>query len=156
MKSRNNWLIIRIIRDYFFVEPKNLHYYQFSINDFFFFVKWRLQHPQCGKVVRNTLSLFTENLWFFPSNQRFYLKKLRTKELISRKFLSVIAFYSTFPHTLWKLRNFTAKGFSQNFRQIIILQKNFTTNWFDGKKFAWQWIFYFSTMCHSALWHLYI
>ena len=113
-------------------------------------MKWRLQHPQCGKVVRNTLSLFTENLWFFPSNQRFYLKKLRTKELISRKFLSVIAFYSTFPHTLWKLRNFTAKGFSQNFRQSIILQKNFTTNWFDGKKFAWQWIFHFSTLCSTC------
>ena len=58
-------------------------------------------------------------------------------------------------HTV-EITRFYCQGFSQNFRQIIILQKNFTTNWFDGKKFAWQWIFYFSTMCHSALWHLYI
>ena len=37
-------------------------------------------------------------------------------------------------NTLWKFRNFTATVFSQKFRQINILQKNITINWFDGKK----------------------
>ena len=54
--------------------------------------------------------------------------------------------------TLWKFRNFIATVFSQKFRQINVLLKNFTINWFDGKKFAWQWICRFSTVwwAHSA------
>ena len=43
--------------------------------------------------------------------------------------------------TLWKLRNFTATVVTK------ILLKNFTINWFDGKKFALQWISRFSTLC---------
>ena len=42
-----------------------------------------------------------------------------------------------------------ATVFSQIFRQIDVLPKNFAINWFDGKKFAWQWIFDFSTL-HCA------
>ena len=34
---------------------------------------------------------------------------------------------------LWKLRNFTATVFSQIFRQINVLLKNFTVNQFDEK-----------------------
>ena len=37
-------------------------------------------------------------------------------------------------HTVWKLRNFTATVFSQIFRQINVLLKNFTVNQFDEKK----------------------
>ena len=40
-----------------------------------------------------------------------------------------------------------ATVFSQKFRQINVLLKNFTVNWFDGKNFAWQWISRFSTLC---------
>ena len=54
-------------------------------------------------------------------------------------------------YRLWKLRNFTATVFSQNFRQINVLQKrNFIVNWFDGKKFTWQRISRFSTLCHMC------
>ena len=48
-----------------------------------------------------------------------------TKELISRNFLSVIAFYCIFLHytllnTVWKLQNFTATIFPQKFREIKV------------------------------------
>ena len=36
--------------------------------------------------------------------------------------------------TVWKLRNFTATIFSQKFREINFLLKNFTLSWFDEKK----------------------
>ena len=37
--------------------------------------------------------------------------------------------------------------FSQKVRQINVLLKSLTINWFHGKKFAWQWISRFSTLC---------
>ena len=37
--------------------------------------------------------------------------------------------------------------FAEKFRQIKVLLKKFTINWFDGKRFAWQWISCFSTLC---------
>ena len=40
--------------------------------------------------------------------------------------------------------------FLQNFRQINVLLKKFTINWFDGKRFVWQWISPFSTL-HCVL-----
>ena len=53
-----------------------------------------------GKVVKNTITLFSFFFYgktnIFPSNHRL-LKKLLL-QLISRKFLLVIAFYSIFPH----------------------------------------------------------
>ena len=39
--------------------------------------------------------------------------------------------------------------FLQKFRQITILVKKCTINWFDGKKFAWQWISRLSTLCSA-------
>ena len=59
-------------------------------------------------------------------------------------------FHAIFSHkkpcsTVWKLRNFNATVFSQIFRQINVLLKNFTLNWFDEKKFTWQRISRFST-----------
>ena len=36
--------------------------------------------------------------------------------------------------TLWKFLDFTATVYSQKFRLINVLLKNFTKNWFDGKK----------------------
>ena len=51
--------------------------------------------------------------------------------------------------TVWKLRNFIATIFSQKFREINFLLKNFTLSWFDEKNFAWQWIFRFSTLCEK-------
>ena len=43
-----------------------------------------------------------------------------------------------FPHSVhvWKLQNFTAIIFSQKFREINFLLKNFTLSWFDEKYFA--------------------
>ena len=49
-------------------------------------------------------------------------------------------------YTVWKLQNFTPTVFSQIFRQINVLLKDFTVNQFDEKKFAWQWFFRFSTL----------
>ena len=62
---------------------------------------------QCGKVVKNTITILWENQHFF--RQINILTKEVTKELISRKNLSVIAFYSTFPHCVvcWKINVFT-------------------------------------------------
>ena len=77
------------------------------------------------------------------------------KTLLSRNFCqkSVRLNRSNFHTTLWKLRNFTATLYSQIFRQINVLLKNFTVYWFDEKKFAWQWICRFSTLCViSTLW----
>ena len=54
--------------------------------------------------------------------------------------------------TLWKFRNFIATVFSQKFRQINVLLKNITIHWFDGKKFAWQKISRFSTLCYCTVW----
>ena len=39
--------------------------------------------------------------------------------------------------------------FRKNSVKLTFYLKNFTINWFDGKKFAWQWIFHFSTLWHS-------
>ena len=44
---------------------------------------------------------------------------------------------------LWKLQNFTATIFPQKFRQINVLLKKFTINWFDGKNFAYGEILVF-------------
>ena len=54
----------------------------------------------------------------------------------------------------WKLRHFTDMIFSQKFRQINVLLKNFTINWFDGRKFGWQWICRFSTLWHTVMWRV--
>ena len=47
--------------------------------------------------------------------------------LISRNFCKEFA-------NIHSVRNFTATVFSQKFRQINVLPKNFTENWFDEKK----------------------
>ena len=55
-------------------------------------------------------------------------------------------------YTVWKLQNFTPTVFSQIFRQINVLLKDFTVNQFDEKKIAW--ISRFSTLprytCESS------
>ena len=56
-------------------------------------------------------------------------------------------FFHNVHTTLWKLQKFTATVFSQIFRQITVLLKNFTVNGFDEKYFAWQWISAISTVC---------
>jgi len=72
---------------------------------------------QSVKVVKNTITAFTENsTTFFPSNQLFFKKG--TKELISRKLLIVV-------HTV-EITEFYCHDFSQKFRQINVLLKNFT------------------------------
>ena len=43
-----------------------------------------------------------------------------------------------------KFRTFTNTGFSQNFRQINVLLKNFTLNRFDGKNLRGSEFFAFS------------
>ena len=76
---------------------------------------------------------------FFSSNQ--LRVKFFSKKLISRNFCEKMV--------TAKFRNFQG-FFSQKFRQITILVKKFTINWFDGKKFAWQWISRLSTRCVFA------
>ena len=57
---------------------------------------WESYNTECGKVVKNTVSLF---FFFLRKSQRFFRQiNVFTKELISRNFLNMIAFHSTFPH----------------------------------------------------------
>ena len=51
---------------------------------------------QCGKVVINTITVFTEKFPYFPSNQHFYCRSYF--ELVSRKFLSKLFYFSTVSH----------------------------------------------------------
>ena len=65
---------------------------------------------------------FTEKSTFFPSNQRF--TKI-TKELISRKIISVIVFCSTFPHSQCSnFKNFTPQLFSKNSVKVYFISLN--------------------------------
>ena len=117
-----------------------------------------------------TLDLFGEKTFVwqwvsrFPTVRSHFWRKFRksnilTKELISRKNFSVKR-NSRFPHnmtqhsvvcSLRKFWNLTAIFFSQKFRQIKVLLKNVTVNWFDGKHFAWQWISLFSTLVYVQI-----
>ena len=54
-----------------------------------------------------------------------FLPKKRTNMYVHFRYLN----------KLWELRNFTANIFSQKFREINFLLKNFTLNWFDEKNF---------------------
>ena len=49
---------------------------------------------------------------------------------------------------MWKLLNFTATAFSLKFRQINVLLKNFTINWFDEQKLHGMAVNF--TFCHTA------
>ena len=53
---------------------------------------------------------------------------------------------SRFHYFYCKMQTVESTVFTQKFRQINVLLKNFTIDWFDGKKFAWQWISRFSTL----------
>ena len=71
-----------------------------------------------------------------------------TKELISRKFFSVIVFYRTFPCTVHGVE--ITKIYSQAFLVKISLKhllNKSLQSWFDRKKFWWEQIFHFSTVC---------
>ena len=74
--------------------------------------------------------------------------------LISRK-ITVAETHYYYCGNFWIL--LPATVFSQKFRQINVLLKNSTINWFDGKKFEWPWISRFSTQwerrfdLHSAV-----
>ena len=69
-------------------------------------------HTQCGKVVKNTIT------------------KGVTKELISRKFLSVIAFYSAFQncvtifikHEYLRSRAYIRLSLSSPFSSVMVIQ----------------------------------
>ena len=93
------------------------------------------------KLLEFTLTFFGKNF--------VKVTHLLNKELIWREKISVrvnFSFFHSLVHTLWKLQNFTAMISPQKFRQINVLLKKFTIDWFDGKKFAWQWICRFSTL----------
>ena len=86
--------------------------------------------------------------WAKLSSNQNFTKELYCKLIWRKKNLrdsELLVF-----RTLWKLQNFTATIFSQKFRQINVLLNNFTIIWFDGKKFAWQWISRLSTRCVFA------
>ena len=76
----------------------------------------------------------TNSLTFFRQINGF--TKEVTKELISRKFLSVIAFYSTFPHCLCIAMLILASDFTNFFnpkRSFFLSEKNK-----NAKRFAFQ------------------
>ena len=73
----------------------------------------------------------------FPSNQHL-LNKFNLCKLLWRKKLRGKPY--------WNFGILLPRFFSQKFRQINVLLKNFTVNWFDGRKFAWQLISRFSTL----------
>ena len=92
--------------------------------------------------------------------QKFRESNVFTKALIWRNIWVTVNF--SFFHTVRKslchsvtleITQFYchATVFTQKFRQINVLLQNFTINWFDGKKFTWQWISRFST---HTLWKL--
>ena len=94
-----------------------------------------LAYPQCGKVVKNTITIFKEKLPFFRQINAF--TKEITKELISRNILCVIAFYmysSTFPHC--------AVSFSSNWRDSW-LYVNLTKKIFRNMFANWISLFFF-------------
>ena len=117
---------------------------------------------QCGKTKHfESLDKISWNQFFKKIRAITIQCNLVRNALISRKCEKNIAIESNFcnihtmqcnanmiqnsKHTLWKLLNFIAKVFSQKFRQINVLQKNFSMNWFDEKKMlGWQWISSFS------------
>ena len=104
-------------------------------------IKWNSQPT----VWKNEKFSLTENNF----RQINYLVISWVKPLLTRNFSEKSVwetFYNFHTVTLWKLQNFTATIFSQKFRQINVLLNNFTINWFDGKRFAWQWISRFSTL----------
>ena len=109
-----------------------------------------LVFPNC--VFNSTVVWKNAKFTFFHQKilrQINYLVISLVTALLSRKFckISVIFTQWTLSCTLWKLRSFPAPAtiFSQKFRQINVLLKNLTINWFDGKSFEWQWISRFST-----------
>ena len=108
------------------------HFTQFSSNQFLFnfnFWKWTPSPTVCFPVI------FIKSIPNTVEISEFHCHGFCAK-IPSNWFL-----------ILWKFRNFTATVFSQKFRQINVLLKNFTINWFDGRKFAWQRISRFSTRC---------
>jgi len=74
------------------------------------------------------------------------------KPLLSRNFcrksvrLKLQNFHIVAHHSV-EITKFYCYHFSQKFREINFLRKNFTPSWFDKKNFAWQWISHFSTLC---------
>ena len=60
--------------------------------------------PQCGKVVKNTITLFYGNINIFSVKSTFLLDKEVTQNLVSRKFFKrdhVLLYFSTlFVHTI--------------------------------------------------------
>ena len=73
---------------------------------FSFYVKSIIEFPTVWKSRLNqraTITVFTENSTFFRQINVYTTKV--TKELISRKFLSVIAFYNIQLFTKWTGRN---------------------------------------------------
>ena len=94
---------------------------------------------QCDNFGNSLSHILAKISW----KQRFFLLKkyVLTKEMIWRNIFSVRVnfwFYHTVCYHTVEITKFDL------YSKTIL--KNFTVNWFDGKKFAWQWIFQFSTL----------
>ena len=100
-----------------------------KIQNYMYSTLWKLQKFILTKKFRQ-INFLVISLVIMLFSRNFWQKWVRVN-------------FRNFHTTLWKLRNFTATDFPQNFHQIKVLLRN----WFDGKKFAWQWISRFSTLC---------
>ena len=89
-----------------------------------------------GKFAKKTVAVKSRN--FHSVTLVIFLQKFRENNFFHKQIRKQIDytkyFISESKFTLWKLRDFTAMVFSQKYRQINVLLKNFTINWFGGKK----------------------
>ena len=82
-------------------------------------------HCDTWKSRKFLIPLFFTN---FPSNQSFSANWFDEKYFAWRQWISCF-FYTT----VYRIQNFTAIIFSQNYRESNFLLKSFTLNWFDEK-----------------------
>ena len=107
------------------------------------------------KITLISMNKFSWNQVF----SNFFIKTLFS-QLLAKKYIRVN--FRNF-HTMvqcaqcGKLQTFTATVYSQKFRQINVLLKNFTISWFDGKKIAWLAVnFSFFHTVTYCMWRLHI
>ena len=137
------------------------HWKVFSSNQLllfsnFYSIKPLLSRNFCEKSERENFCNFHIVLYPHCRNYRNLLSHFFGKNFVKathllkswfdgKTLMRVFSFFHTvlcYPHCVLaavrKLWNFTATIFSRKYRESNFLLKNFTLNWFDGKKIAWH------------------
>ena len=101
-------------------------------------------------------SRFLRKNWHFFRQINVFTEEV-TKELISRNFLRVIAFYRTFPHCVHaaqcrNYRNSLSCIFGKNLVQVTVLLIKSLKSWFDEKNFDESKFFIFPQCMYIHLW----